>query len=252
MLNIKSNSKILEELLSLKTLAPSKLTNETFSALCKYVLQNDYEPVKDDFLFEINQICSNAEFELEKFWAKKIISSQNPQMEMENFTYYKNYLKLIKLEFNSIESIQEKIENVLFVGSWPLPLSAILLSLNHGVNCKLIDKSSSACELSHKLIKSLWLEEKIEIECVDIKNFKDNKHYDLCYIASLLCLDDQQKIFMSCENLNFDALILRTSNRTRQIMYKKVDEQIADKYFDKQLIVHPQNDIINSFIIYKK
>lgn len=252
MSNIKSNSEILEELSLLKTLTPWDITNSVFSSLYHYVIKNDYEPTKDDNLLKINQICSNAEFELEKHWSKRIVNSSDPYSELKKFPYYQNYLKLVQLEFSSARNFKENIENVLFIGSWPLPLTAIFLSLKYSLNCKIVDKSEIACSLSQRLIRSLNLQDRIILENADILDYQDDDSYDLSYLASLLCLNSQEEVIKSCMNLNFSNLLIRTSRSSREILYKSLDSSLVEKYLKKQLTVHPHNEIVNSFIIYKK
>ena len=38
----------------------------------------------------------------------------------------------------------------------------------------------------------------------------------------------------------------------RQLVYKKIDKKILKKFFKEELIVHPKNEIVNSFIILTK
>lgn len=105
-----------------------------------------------------------------------------------------------------------------------------------------------------ELVKKLKLEDKITFEQKNILDYKDEKKYDLVYSASLIFWNDNQENILKNikNNLNFDKLLVRTSDGARQILYKKVDEKILEKYFKKELIVHPKNDIINSFIILTK
>jgi len=44
-------------------------------------------------------------------------------------------------------------------------------------------------------------------------------------------------------------LLTRTSDKTRQLLYKKIDENVLKQYFNIQLIIHPKNEIVNSIIL---
>lgn len=243
-----------KKLINLKDLKPNKETNEAFSELCKYTQENDKDIEINEKILKINEICSKAEFEMEKFWSEKILKSQNPKQELKKFWYYENYKKLTKLEFLNSSFLQENISEILFIGWWPLPLTAIILAEDFWINSKIIDLSEEAIVMWKNLIKKLWLEDKIIFEKKNILDYKDEKKYDLVYAASLIFWNDnQEEIIKNIKNnLNFSKLLVRTSDWVRQILYKKTDENILKKYFKKELIVHPKNDIINSFIILTK
>ena len=243
-----------KRLKNLNDLKPNNETNELFSELCKYAIENNRSLKIDKKILEINEICAKAEFEMEKFWAEKIINSKNSKIEIENFIYYKNYLKLTELEFINASFInEEKIKNVLFIGWWPLPLTAIILSKKFWVNCKIIDYNQEAINLAIKLVDKLGLKEKISFVKSDILDYSDTEKYDLVYWASLIFWNDnQENILKNIKNLNFSHILLRTSHKMRQLVYKKIDEKILKKFFKEELIVHPKNEIVNSFIILTK
>ncbi len=245
--------KFYKKLKSLTDLKPKDEVNNVFSELCKYVVENDKKLKVNKKILEINEICSKAEFEMEKFYSKKIANSQNPKQELKNFIYYQNYEKLTKLEFLNASFFEENIKEVLFVGWGPLPLTAIILATNFQVNCKIVDYSEEAINLGERLIESLNLKEKISFVEKDILEYKDEKNYDLVYVASLVFGNDfQDEILKNISNLNFKKLLTRTSHGTRKLLYKKIKTKNLKKYFKKELIVHPKNEIINSFIILSK
>ena len=205
-----------KRLKNLNDLKPNNETNELFSELCKYAIENNRSLKIDKKILEINEICAKAEFEMEKFWV-------------------------------------EKIKNVLFIGWWPLPLTAIILSKKFWVNCKIIDYNQEAINLAIKLVDKLGLKEKISFVKSDILDYSDTEKYDLVYWASLIFWNDnQENILKNIKNLNFSHILLRTSHKMRQLVYKKIDKKILKKFFKEELIVHPKNEIVNSFIILTK
>lgn len=242
-----------KKLKALKSLEPNEQTNKIFSELCEYSIKSEKNIKVNKKVLEINKICAEAEFEMEKFWANKIIKSKNPKKELENFIYFNNYQKLTNLEFINVKFFQEKIDNVLFIWWWPLPLTAIILAKEFWVNCKIVDYSTEAINLAKELIEKLELKSKITFEKKDILDYKDEKKYDLVYAASLIFwIKEQEEIIKNISNLNFSKILVRTSHKSRKLLYKKTDENILKKYFKKELIVHPKNDIVNSFIILTK
>ncbi len=233
---------------------PWKNTNCLFWELCKYCINNDIEIEVNQKVLSINKFCSIWEYELEKFYSQKIIESNNPNVELEKFMYFENYTRLTKLEYLNSSWYTDQIKNVLFIWGWPLPLTAIILAKKYSVKSKIIDYSEEAVELSRKLIKSLWLQDKIEVILWEASKYFDSEQYDICYVASLVFWwENNNEILSNISNLNFDLLLTRTSNWTRKLLYKQTDQNVLKKYFDIQSIIHPKNDIINSFILaYKK
>ncbi len=133
--------KIFNKILSLKTLKPSKETNQAFSELVKFG-ENSFNEIslKDEEVLKLRKLSCQAEYEMELFWADKIIHSKNPNKELENFWYYKNYQDLVTLEYLNIFNISNKIKKVLFVGGGPLPLTAIILAIKFNLKCSVLEK----------------------------------------------------------------------------------------------------------------
>lgn len=228
-------------------------TNKIFWEICNYCMNNDYNIEVNDTVLSINKYCSLWEYELEKYYSNIISKSNDPYNTLVDFIYYDNYSKLTKLEYLNFKFFLDNINNILFIWWWPLPLSAIILAKNYWIKSKIIDCSKEAIVCSTKLIRSLWLDNMIEIIEADAVNYNDNYKYDICCVASLVFWwDNNQKILNNIYNLNYDLLLTRTSSWTRELMYKKLDRNLIKEFFNIQLEIHPKNDIINSFILSTK
>lgn len=241
------------KLTSLNDLSPSPLVNNSFSELCCYVINNDFD-VKDSFEVDfINKTCAKAEYELEKYYSKIISWSNNPSDELYNFPYYDNYKKLVKLEYLNMSYFKDNIDNILFIWWWPLPLSSIILANEYGIKSTIIDIEDEAIDLSKKLISSLWLEDLIIIKKWDAISYTDNYQYDICYIASLVFLSENiNSILTNINKINFWFILSRTSDGSRKLLYRSIDIDLYKKYFDIKLIINPKNEIVNSFILSTK
>lgn len=71
----KEIEKIFQKIKKIKNLSPNKETNNFFSKLCNYCQENDTiskEKSVNEKILEINKICAEAEFEMEKFWSEKV------------------------------------------------------------------------------------------------------------------------------------------------------------------------------------
>lgn len=243
------------ELKNLKTLSPCEETNKVFTQLYNYCTESRKDFIKiTPKVREINHICSNAEYQMELYYANQIIHSENPKEALANFIYFDNYKKLSALEYNNIILFQDKIQTMLFIWSGPLPLSAILYAQNYDIEITLMDISESALEISQKLILKLGLENKFHFISGDAQNIQTEKKYDVVIGASLIFENDfQQQILENIyKNISCNYFLVRSSNGIRQLMYKKVEKKFLNKYFQILLEIHPKNELVNSIIITKK
>ncbi len=242
-----------DKLKSLDDLSPSPKVNDFFSELCCYSINNDLNINNSDKIDFINKNCAEAEYELEKYYSNIISSSDNPNDELVRFPYYDNYFNLTKLEYLNISYFNDDIKNILFIWWWPLPLSSIILARKYWVKSTIIDNNDEAIELSKKLISVLWLNDMISIKKSDALYYKDNFNYDVCFIASLVFLsNDIDSILKNINKINFWLVLSRTSDWTRKLLYRPIDINLYKNYFDIKSIIHPKNDIVNSFILSTK
>ncbi len=248
--------KIFNKILNLKSLKPSKETNEAFSELVKYS-ENSFNKVNLNKMqiVELRKISSAAEYEMELHWADKIIKSKNPNAELKKFWYYKNYEDLVTLEYINIISINKKVKKVLFVGGGPLPLTAIVLATKYNKDPVVLEKDESSFVKSSELISKLKLDKQIKIINIKAENYNAYNEYDLIYLAALVGENEKTKNKM----INYihkvisknSLLLCRSSHGSRKIIYNPIDKNIFKK-LKPLLEVRPYNSIINSFFILQK
>lgn len=238
---------------SLSSLSPSEEVNHLFSALVKKSLENHIQA--DLNKEEINQLqilASRAEFELEKFWTEKIILGEN---NLSDFPYYKNYIDLTKLELHSLQGCSEhKVHKLLFAGSGPLPLTAIVLATEHNIKSTIIDNDKEAIVLSRMLLKRLNLLSKIEVIEADATTFNKYNEFSVIYIAALAGAKDsiKAKIFNQIKLTGNKGthIIARSSWGNRKLLYKPLSKNIFE-IFKPLIQVNPFNEIVNSIVIFK-
>lgn len=246
-------NKFYKKLSQIKDFSPWEKNNKIISEIDKYVKDNDFDIVVDDIVLEINRISSKLEYEFEKYYSNEIINSNTPLDELKNFIYYKDYCKFTNLEFVNLQIYSDNIKEILFIWGWPLPMTSIILALEFWIKSKIIDVNQEACNISQKLISSLWLSNKVTIQKADATTYYDNNKYDVCYIANLVFLNtNQETIFKNIKNINSNLFLTRSSYKTRQILYKKIDEEILNKYFNLELVIKAKNKSINSILIFTK
>jgi len=102
----------------LNSFYPNIELNQKFEQLvnhCVFLSKETDDIIIDSKVLEINEFCSKAEFELEKYWANEIINNLNPWEKIYSFPYYKNYLELVKLEIINIRFFIDNPSISLFI-----------------------------------------------------------------------------------------------------------------------------------------
>ena len=169
------------------------------------------------------------ESSLEKAFAQKMINNNN--ISCSDYLLYNRFKTLITNEIN-LAKIKED-EEVLFIGSGPFPITAILL--NYLTSCKVycIDKDPTAVEISKSVILKLSLLKDIKISRHQGEKVKIDK-YSLILIALLAkpkyCILSNIK----SQTKKDIRVICRTSFGVRQLLYKPIDKKAySDVEFSK-------------------
>ncbi len=244
---------IYSQIISLDDYTPSEKVNSLFSAL---VLKAT-DPSSEEMLSRkkcgcLQRVCSHAEYEMEKHWAKEIISSNNGIID---FPYYKNYVDLTKLEWNALASCTyHEHHDVLFVGSGPLPMTAIILALNHNVRLKLIDNDPVAVRLSRSVIRMLGLQDMISVAQADGSSFEGYGDFNVIFVAALAGTDagQKEKIFSRIQKSASEDchIIARSSWGRRKLLYPPLPRSVYS-LFKPILEISPYNEIVNSIVVLK-
>ena len=248
--------KIYNRIMRLSSLKPSKETNDAFSDLVKYCEENKAINLKRYQIDELRKLSSIAEYEMEIYWATRIIAAKDSREELKKFWYYINYEQLVDLEYINSKNIYYKdIQSVLFVGGGPLPLTSILLCMKYNMPCTILERDKKSNQISFELIKKLGLETKITCTHVDAEDYSDYSSYDIIYVAALVgstSIIKNKIISRIYDNLTHHSLVLcRSSHGTRRLLYASISKSLLDT-LKPVLEVRPYNSIINSFFILQK
>lgn len=247
--------KIFDRILKLDTLKPSKKTNDAFSDLVAFCERNSDVNLKQDQIQKLRELSSVAEYEMEVYWAKKILASKNPNKELETFWYYKNYEQLVDLEYLNVICLYKSIQKILFIGGGPLPLTAILLCKKYGLTCTILEKDSESYSISVTLVEKLGLSSNVTIINTDAEKYNGYNKFDLIYLAAMVGHDETTKsniISLIHTKIRKGKLLLcRSSHGTRKLLYTPIAKKLL-KEVNPVLEVRPYNSIINSFFILQK
>lgn len=136
---------------------------------------------------------------------------------------WKVYETLVGQEMELLEGLRpEPGLPIAFVGSGPLPLSALLLHLRLGCPVTCVDSDPEACDASRRLIGRLGLEEGIRVVREE-GAFFDYAPYSAVFVASLVT--GKAGVLGRIRSTRPDAVLaVRTAEGMRRLMYESVDE----------------------------
>ncbi len=246
---------LFNKIISLKSFRPSKETNQVFSKLVSYTLnpKNSISITKTQ-INKLQKMCSESEYELEKYWANKIINADDPKDALSQFPYYSNYTKLTQLEWHTLLSCSHhNNHNVVFAGGGPLPLTAIVMVKNYVKKVTVLEVDKTAYNLSLQLVKKLGLSKKVTIVNTDAASFKDYSKFNVIVVAALAGVNKNAKIGIfhkiKKESSPESHILARSSSGLREMLYRPIDKSFY-KMFKPVVEVHPQNDVVNSVIVF--
>lgn len=247
------------EVLGLKELIPNQHVNSVMTNLVETVIQTDSAEVAlfDSLsIIKIRSISADAETEMEKFWANRIISSLDPKKALIDFPYLDNYKELAKRELSLVEQSGLKItseQRILVIGSGPLPLSAYEMHYQSGAVVDHVDSSVIAIDLCRKVSESLGIESLYYTAYGQDVELKEQ--YDLILIAALAgaTKDAKQKIVDNIlpKLARNGRIIVRSALGSRELLYPAIrsDDLIRVRLLKEY---HPTDHIINSVFVYGK
>lgn len=250
-----SDKSLYKKIVSLKSLKPSKSVNQAFSNLVSYALnpQNDLS-LNQKQISKLQMICSEAEYELEKYWVNKILKSKDPKKTLEDFPYINNYRKLTQMEWDTLLSCTTHTSHkILFAGGGPLPLTAIILAQHYVDKVTVIDVDKEACDLAIQLTNKLGLDKKIEFIHTDASNFGHYSDFNVILVAALAGVESKtkEKILkkIKINSKPQTHILARSSWGLREILYRPIEKDLY-KLFNPIVEVHPQNDVVNSVVVF--
>lgn len=150
-----------------------------------------------------------------------------------NFTYYDNYIDLIRMELNALDSVTsgtQRRKKFAVLGSGPLPMTSLCISQSFdndedAVVVHNVDRDPWAISKSTALCRRLgYCPEKIRFHCADVEEQTfDLRGFDVVYLAGLVGTTSEKKqeiIGKVVEQMSPGAmLILRSAYSLRSLLY---------------------------------
>ena len=179
----------------------------------------------NELVHRLQQLYERFETDLEYDFADRINSGKTSTEK--GYPLYGRFLRLTQAE-SDLASIRPS-DKILFIGSGPFPISAILLSKLNSANVDCYDKSTDACIISQRVVDKLGLSDRIT---VSNSSGEDGKVYGYNVIIVALLAQPKDRIM---DNMWFHApgnvrIICRNSEGDRRFFYKGVSPQSLTAY----------------------
>mgnify|MGYP001576989490 CR=1 FL=1 len=239
-------------------------SSQQFEELIRLLGSTDSAPFASDLLRDPDIISvaptltrgwARHEYHRERDWALTIAGSEDPSGELKKYPVYGFYEKLIPFEFSLVNALHNgKINNALFIGSGPLPLSPLLLAESGKMHVDGIDVLEEACDIATDLTKKVGLEDQVKYSATDIRDMDDLGRYDMITLATLAgeTAEEKAEIFQHLHGRmkKGQMLAVRTMRGLRSLLYHEVQPQELDGFqihFD-----NPSSNITNRVIVAEK
>lgn len=205
----------------------------------------------------LRRLCSDGEYELEAYWTKRILrenshadgtkqslhghpktreytlSDRCPANAMLlSFTYYANYIDLIRMELNAIASVGKGFRPRTFavLGSGPLPVTSICIMQSfkrdeEAVTVHNFDRDPHAILRSSELCCKLgYSRDEMRFQLLDVMTERyDMLDFDVVYLASLVGITNEEKhkaISNVVKQMRPGALlVIRSAHSLRGLLY---------------------------------
>lgn len=240
--NKSKNSEIIQKtILKLEKI----LLNNKFTKLQEREIINSFKKNLSQFQFYYEIFETNLEIE---FTNSAIESNEFYLKDLEKYLLYTRFVTLVKNEIN-LGKISEN-DYVLFIGSGPLPITAILL--NVFVKCKVdcYDEKKEYVGISRKVIEKLGLSNDIKIYNKQGQSLNDSSYTAI--IVTLLA-KPKDKILERVwdKTLPDTRIICRTSDGIRQLFYEQTNINLLNLYNPIDKIYAVEDQTISSVLLRK-
>lgn len=254
-------------------LKPSEHVNALFTKLVtictfQYDEQTTLSVLRDTnvkaLLPMLQSLASQGEYFLEMKWATDLVHQtkeyQDSKPNLSRFVYYQNYEDLVKLELHALHGVGAKLNNIVFIGSGPLPLSPILMyqslpsasTVMHN-----IDRDIDSINISNQLLQKLGIAQGFKQYVMDAVDYSGYEHADVVVLGALVgqTVDEKMTIIKSIGNRmkSGSFLMARSAHSLRKLLYPCIEpQQINECGFKTVLVLHPYNDVVNSILLAQK
>ncbi len=173
---------------------------------------------------------SRAEYEMELYFSDLFLSDPNfTEDSLNDFWYLQNYIDLVDLELETITLPKQADKEVVFIGSGPLPLTAIIMAQKTGMHMTCLDLDEYAIIRGHELTKKLGISDKIQYKQSAGHEY-DYKDAALVMIASLV--GNKEEVLNTIQNTADEPpqVAIRSAEGLHALLYEPVTPSILDDF----------------------
>ncbi|MHA6484849.1 nicotianamine synthase family protein [Paenibacillus sp. strain BS8-2] len=232
-----------------------RLRNRFMPEDIQAVLGNEYMKTNQRHLREK---LSVAEFLTELDDAKQICERPDPVLNIvTEWPSWRIYLSLVCKELFALQQFKRHgadgaASPIVFVGSGPLPLSAIILHQFGHVEVVCLEMDMDAYATSCRLLQRMGLQDTVKVVHINGAEF-DYSAYDRIFIASLV-RNKLAVLHQICRTSHNPLVAVRTAEGMKQIMYEAIDEsELLQHGWSVQARTSPDEDlVINSTLFLER
>ena len=173
---------------------------------------------------------SRAEYEMELYFSDLFLDNPNfTEDNLNDFWYLQNYIDLVDLELETITLPAQKDKEVVFIGSGPLPLTAIIMAQKTGMNITCLDMDEAAIARGHDLTEKLGISDHIQYKQSAGHEY-DYKNTALVMIASLV--GNKEDVLNTIQNTadELPQVAIRSAEGLHALLYEPVTTSILDDF----------------------
>lgn len=173
---------------------------------------------------------SRAEYEMELYFSDLFLNDPNfTEDSLNDFWYLQNYIDLVDLELETITLPADENKEVVFIGSGPLPLTAIIMAQKTGMHMTCLDLDEYAIIRGHELTKKLGISDKIQYKQSAGHEY-DYKNTALVMIASLV--GNKEEVLNTIQNTADEPpqVAIRSAEGLHALLYEPVTTSILDVF----------------------
>ncbi len=210
------------------------------------VVQSYYNTLAPNLVKSVNDKYCLWETVFETQFSESILNER--VTSISEYHLYDRFKNLIKKELDILGSIN--FESILFIGSGPFPITAILLHQFADKRIDCLECNQDSAKISVSILQKLGLADKIKVHVGDGCTFDVSK-FDV--VLNALLAKPKHGILKNIRSSNKKAVVLcRTSFGLRQLVYEGTSENSLNGFFsiNKQLATF--NDTISTLLLINK
>jgi hypothetical protein len=176
--------------------------------------------------------------------ARAILVSSDPWTVLRRYALFPRYEALIQTQVDMLAD--RRVKRMAFIGSGPVPVTAILLEQNHGVAAVCLDEDPEAVDVSQRVLERLGLKN-VMVRQGD-ETGANPQECDAVLVAALA--EPKERILkVLSDNLNGCGapVLLRTYSGLRTVLHEPFDPAHADGFLERAR-VHPTGRVNNTLI----